>query len=325
VVPRWRASPEYSADELNAAFAADEISRYVLMQHERGPEYSPLALTDAEPELDGLSPSDVDEAAWELASERGMDPAEVLAAVDALAGGERDTVTRACALVQLAALDDGAIELTVTAAKREQLADKGRGFALPDGSYPIADAKHLGTAKALNKQGKLAGHPASVVKAHINKAAARLGLPGLSDDDEDEDETDREAQRQRRPKRKPPQRGQRQASQGSSEGVAPFPGAGEGGEGPSGAGPGGELAATVAKRMMVRTADGIKTIALTDGQAAEVLGMTSETLSPVDRIIRRHPELFLANDDARNYNPAASAFEQAPEVLLKPPRSRCTR
>jgi hypothetical protein len=39
----------------------------------------------------------------------------------------------------------------------------------------------------------------------------------------------------------------------------------------------------------------------------------------VDRIIRRHPELFLANDDARNYNPAVSAFEQAPEVLLKPP------
>lgn len=55
---------------------------------------------------------------------------------------------------------------------------------------------------------------------------------------------------------------------------------------------------------MVRTANGIKTIALTDGQVAEVLGMTGETLSPVDRIIRRHPELFLANDDARNYNPA---------------------
>jgi hypothetical protein len=311
---------EYSPDELRAAFLADEASRIVqensdlfAFSNSRRPSYG-TAVPDPEATAADLTPDEVDAAVFELAAVRGMDPADVLDQVAALAGGKRDTASRAAALVELAAMDADVdaplLELAVSAEAREKFAKSG--VAMEGGDYPIADVKHLGVAKAYYKQGKFAGHSAEEVKAHINARAKALGLPGLDEDDEDEDEGSKA-------KVKVARRGQHVASRGSSEGVAPFPGAGEGGEGPSGAGPGGELAATVAKRLMVRTADGIKTIALTDGQAAEVLGMTGETLSPVDRIIRRHPELFLANDDARNYNLAVSAFEQAPEVLLKPP------
>ncbi len=41
--------------------------------------------------------------------------------------------------------------------------------------YPIPDKAHLSAAVARYKEGKLAGHPAAVVKKHILSAAKRLG------------------------------------------------------------------------------------------------------------------------------------------------------
>lgn len=74
--------------------------------------------------------------------------------------------------------------LAVSQEARDRYAKSG--VAMDDGAFPIKDAKHLGIAKAYFHQGKLAGHTKSEVRAHINRRAKALGLPGL-DDDEDHD------------------------------------------------------------------------------------------------------------------------------------------
>jgi hypothetical protein len=74
------------------------------------------------------------------------------------------------------------IGLTISAERRQVLAK--RGHALPDGSFPVHDAHHVGLAKAAYKAGKLAGHDKAEVKAHINRNAKRLGMLPLDDDDD---------------------------------------------------------------------------------------------------------------------------------------------
>jgi hypothetical protein len=76
--------------------------------------------------------------------------------------------------------------LTVSAAERRSLAAKGHALG-PEGDFPIPDAHHLGLAKAEFKKDNLAGHSRAEVRAHINKNAKRLGLPGLDSDDDGDD------------------------------------------------------------------------------------------------------------------------------------------
>ena len=201
---------EYEEDT-RQAYLTDEVDRVLLensgmfaLSNGRKPQYAGLAVAEPEVTLTDLDDDDLDGAMAELASQRGLTLTDVAGQVLVLSGGERDTHSRAIALLELAALDeDTALSLTVSTEKRDELADKGKGWALPDGSFPVHDAKHVGAAKAYFKQSKLAGHPAHVVKAHINKAAARLGLPGLYDDDGDEDGADREVARRRKPRASP--------------------------------------------------------------------------------------------------------------------------
>ena len=179
---------EYEEDT-RQAYLTDEVARIQLenngmfaFSNSRKPQYAGLAVAEPEVTLTDLDEDDLDGAMCELASMRGVSVTDLAEQVLVLSGGERDTYSRAVALAELAAMDeDTALSLTVSTEKRDELADKGKGWALPDGSFPVHDAKHVGVAKAFYKQGKLAGHPAHVVKAHINKAAARLGLPGLDE------------------------------------------------------------------------------------------------------------------------------------------------
>ncbi len=125
---------DYSPDELTAAFAAYEVARYQRMQFERGSDYSPLALTDAEPGVDSLTP------------------------------------------------DDDALALTVSAEKRRSWRI-GQGLRIAGTGHTRSQTQSIwAPPKPFYRHGKYAGHPASVVKTHVNKAAARLGLPGLDDD-----------------------------------------------------------------------------------------------------------------------------------------------
>ncbi len=73
--------------------------------------------------------------------------------------------------------------LTVTAAQRDKFARSG--VAMDDGAFPVHDATHLAAAKSEYAKGNLAGHSRAEVRAHINKNARRLGLPGLDGDEDD--------------------------------------------------------------------------------------------------------------------------------------------
>jgi len=84
---------------------------------------------------------------------------------------------------QRAAVRDEAmvLGLTVTQAVRDRLVKSGQ--ALAGGDFPVHDPAHLAAAKAEYAKGNLAGHSRAEVRAHINKNARRLGLPGLDEDD----------------------------------------------------------------------------------------------------------------------------------------------
>lgn len=78
------------------------------------------------------------------------------------------------AMVALSQLAGGeTLSLSVlTQAERE----KPGAHTIPGSTdFPIPDVAHLSAAVGRYKQGKLAGHPASTVKAHILKHAKRLG------------------------------------------------------------------------------------------------------------------------------------------------------
>ena len=274
----------------------------------RKPSYG-TAVAEPEVTLADLSEDDLDGAMAEIAEWRGVSLTDVAEQVDILAGGQRDTYSRIVALTELAALDeDTALALAVSTEKRDELADRGKGWAFPDGSWPVHDAKHVGIAKAFLKQGKTGGKSPAAIKAHINRAAARLGIPGVDTDGDDdtEDATDREAERRPRkprgepPKRKPVQvrqRGQLHPSSGWSSSAgspAGYGGGGGGGQDVSGGGPnGGDGAAMTGKRMAVRVGNTYQTVALTDDQADE-LGLAADRGGPVARIMNRNPEYFVS-------------------------------
>ena len=245
--------------------------------------YPPVA-SEAETEDEyGLTPADLEDVREALTGRVGLSYEDVCT----LTSGYSDPAVALGALAQQVEREEAELlELAVSAEERDRSADKGKGWALPGGAFPIADAKHLAIAKGDYAAGRHAGHPAHVVKAHINNAAKRLGLPGLDDEDGDEDEADREVAR-----RKPrtarhytkPVQVVRRGQYATGEGGGP-----EGGAGPSG----GDGAAMTARRVAVRTAHGYQTLALTGDQADE-LGMTGgDTRSKVDRIAARNPELL---------------------------------
>lgn len=72
--------------------------------------------------------------------------------------------------------DGSLVGLSVLTAEGRRRA-KAAGYTIAGSDdYPIPDKDHLSAAIARYKEGKLAGHPASVVKAHILKHARRLGV-----------------------------------------------------------------------------------------------------------------------------------------------------
>ena len=73
------------------------------------------------------------------------------------------------------------VGLTVSQAVRDKLVKSGQ--AMPGGHFPVHDRAHLQAAKSEFKKGNFAGHTRAEVRAHINKNARRLGLPGLDEDD----------------------------------------------------------------------------------------------------------------------------------------------
>lgn len=78
------------------------------------------------------------------------------------------------AMVALSGLQGGEqVSLSVLTQKQRE---KPSAHTIADSDdYPIPDLVHLGAAVARYKQGKFAGHPASVVKAHILSRAKALG------------------------------------------------------------------------------------------------------------------------------------------------------
>ena len=145
-------------------------------------------------------------------------------------------------------------------------------------------------------------HSAAEVRAHINKAAARLGLPGLDDDGDDDTEdatTDREAER--RPAspgraRAPPRTGTPPGREGGPQG--PVPGR-EGGAVPRAAqAQAGQLARHDCPAHGRAGRQHYQTIALSAEQAGE-LGLAGDALSPADRNARRNPEYFVSRPATR--------------------------
>jgi hypothetical protein len=172
---------------------ADRINRAVIGAQGQRPEYDHSALGAPDSGLPGLSLADVDQAAAELSQETGISFDVITAAARARAA-DRDAQELAVALaaeandlLSLGGGDGDVIGLAVSAEERHHLAETGE--AMPDGSFPCHDAAHLAAAKSEYHKGNYAGHSKAAVKAHINKCAKRLGLPGL-DDDDDHDEGD---------------------------------------------------------------------------------------------------------------------------------------
>lgn len=213
---------EYTAEDLHEAFLADEVAwiqqenhSLFALSNDRKPSYAGVY---AGPEGGGVTftHDDVDGARYELAGTFGgmLDTGDVERAVLSLSGGERDEVSLAAAVVELAAMSprqvtqliaDGEAALTVTAEHRRRLAKEGQALG-PGGDFPVHDLHHLRYAEVQYKQGHHAGHLASVVKAHLKKAAARLGVESTLDDDGDEDDSPkRKARRTARHATKPVQ------------------------------------------------------------------------------------------------------------------------
>jgi len=118
-----------------------------------------------------------------LAMERGQDAVSDEAVLELSGRAGADTI--GLEDQREAARDEAAVlGLTVTATQRDKFAKSG--VAMDDGAFPVHDATHLAAAKSEYAKGNLAGHSKAEVRAHINKRATALGLPGLDDDDRDE-------------------------------------------------------------------------------------------------------------------------------------------
>jgi hypothetical protein len=321
---------DYTGEQLRESYFQDEVYR-LAAEHSRlfelsaGPSLALAARSEVETAQGGyaVSAEDIDGARQELAGRMGLSADDVLI----LTGGStlEEEIAAILALSEEIKREEEELGLAVSAEERDRLADKGKGFALPGGHFPVHDAKHLAAAKAFFKQGKHAGFPAHVVKAHINKAAERLGLPGLDDDDHEDDDADREAA-----KRKPASRRQETPAHKATHGHATRPVrvvrrgqrvAAEAGGPDGGAGPSGGDGAAMSRHIRVRNGGSTATIALTDDQMAE-LGLTPEpeVISPVDRIMRRHGDetCFVglgAGGDRRDF---ASSFALGTPTSFKP-------
>ena len=222
---------EYTAEELHEAFLADELARIQQENHslfalsnDLKPSYPHDLLPDTFDPAVELTHDVVDGAKAGLTARFGgtFDAGDIGGALLSLSGGERDEQSLALAAAELAAMSprqvtqliaDGEAALTVTAGHRRALAKEGQALG-PGGDFPVHDLHHLRYAETQYKQGHLAGHPASVVKAHLRKAAQRLGVESRLDDDGDEDESSRQ---RRRKTPKTAQRGQRAANTDGSE------------------------------------------------------------------------------------------------------------
>lgn len=207
---------DYGEAEIREAHLQDEVARYADMLTRPRRALDGVALAAFEDRTDPaveLTHDVVDGARYELTARFGgmLDTGDVESAVLSLSGGERDEASQARALVELAAMSprevtrlvaDRTAALTVTAEHRRRLATEGQ--ALPGGAFPVHDLHHLRYAEVQHKEGNNAGHPASVVRAHLKKAAARLGVDSKLDD-----EDDRPRQRKARKAPRTSQRGQR--------------------------------------------------------------------------------------------------------------------
>jgi hypothetical protein len=200
---------EYTREQLDAAFAADEVARYGLMAGQpQRPAYSELELARGvlEQPAEPVTSEDVDSAVAELSALRREDYSLTYEQVRSLAGGERDLDSLAAGIVELARSDPGEVQLaaTISAEDRRALAD--RGHALEDGSYPIPDKSHLRAAAVLAASGH--GN-VKAARALIRKRAGELGvdlesLPGFgsSGGEEEEGHEDEEEERGSRRRRR---------------------------------------------------------------------------------------------------------------------------
>jgi hypothetical protein len=164
--------------------AADEISRLSLLATVAGnpAAYQGLTLTSPAPGYtpdddagEEISLSDIEEAVTELAARRGEDYGTTFDIVRALAGGERTVDALMSGVVALATEPHAAemIGLTdVSWAERQEYAR--RGWALPDGSYPIGNRAQLHAAAVLYASGH--GDVKAAGKL-IRKRAGELGVP----------------------------------------------------------------------------------------------------------------------------------------------------
>lgn len=219
---------EYTEAQVREAHLQDEVARYADMLTRPRRALDGVALTAFEDCTDPaieLTHDDIDGARYELTARFGgmLDTGDVESAVLSLSGGERDEASQARALVELAAMSprevtrlvaDRTAALTVTAGHRRRLATEGQ--ALPGGAFPVHDLHHLRYAEVQHKEGNNAGHPASVVRAHLKKAAARLGVDSKLDDGDEDDGQDESRPRQRKARKAPrtSQHGQRAGEEG---------------------------------------------------------------------------------------------------------------
>src|ERR1700736_6083843 len=105
---------------------------------------------------DALTPYDVERCREELAGRVGLTPEDVwtltegstlVGQAEACVALAREVELEETVIALAEAEPDELAELTVSAEVRNRLAEKGKGYALPGGAFPIADAKHLAVAK----------------------------------------------------------------------------------------------------------------------------------------------------------------------------------
>ncbi len=299
---------DYSDAEIWSAYLEDEADRYagMLARPRRVQDGLELTAWEERPATPGRDAGDViADFKVSLASWHGLDSGDLDTAILALTGGERDDESTAAAILALGEMRPGEVQGLVlslaagdvSAAERRELAK--RGMALEDGSYPIKDRAHLHSAAVLAASGH--GDVAAARKL-IRKMAAHFGvdlhsLPGFSQDDEDLKE---QAQRDRKRKASHPHRGQepRNGPRGGTDGSDSF-GSGTGFDMGGPGGGGGASMTAVGQRLLVRDMSGNPhTIALTEEQAEEILGLAGSDSEggPLERITRDHPEFFPKHD-----------------------------
>ena len=187
---------EYTREQLDAAFAADEVARYsLLLGKPLRPEYAGLELAagvldePAEP----LSFEDVDAAVAELSALRGEDYASTYEQVRSLAGGERDLVSLTAGIVELASgsgsssAGEGDHVRDVVSRNPEYFGGKGEEEDEEEGQKKKASKRRPGKPGKTPESMNLGTAAASGdVQAAARQRWARVGAVALSDEDPDE-------------------------------------------------------------------------------------------------------------------------------------------